>query len=199
MKSIVSLFPVLHIVLNWILCVEQVVWTALLPMQSLNIALARQTHPRHWMLYSGRAGNQTAWKMPVGNHRGSLTKQYSIIVMKPWIIASVTVILCHLNTCIFKGCSHHTQLLFWKLLEHFDYFEKRKENFQCCNGLIGDFYLKAKLLSTLWCVKWIYVSTLTLWGWVMYICIGKPTIMVQIMACRLVGTKPLSEPILEYC
>ena len=32
-----------------------------------------------------------------------------------------------------------------------------------------------------------------------YICVGKLTIMVQIMVCRLVGTKPLFQPMLEYC
>ena len=38
------------------------------------------------------------------------------------------------------------------------------------------------------------------WGWMMYICVSKLTIsLVQIMACRLDGAKPLSEPILEYC
>ena len=31
-----------------------------------------------------------------------------------------------------------------------------------------------------------------------FINVGKPS-LVQIMACRLLGTKPLSEPMLEYC
>ena len=35
-------------------------------------------------------------------------------------------------------------------------------------------------------------------GRVTLICISKLTIMDQIMACRLVGTKPLSEPMLRY-
>ena len=34
--------------------------------------------------------------------------------------------------------------------------------------------------------------------WRMYASINKPS-FVQIMACRLVGAKPLSEPTLEYC
>ena len=40
---------------------------------------------------------------------------------------------------------------------------------------------------------------LTHWGRVTHICVNKLTIMVQIMACRLAGAKPLSEPMLEYC
>ena len=36
------------------------------------------------------------------------------------------------------------------------------------------------------------------WGRVTHICISKLT-LVQIMACRLAGAKPLSEPMLEYC
>ena len=43
---------------------------------------------------------------------------------------------------------------------------------------------------------------LTQWGWVMHIYIYEslnyPS-LVQIMACCLVGTKPLSGPMLEYC
>ena len=32
-----------------------------------------------------------------------------------------------------------------------------------------------------------------------HICVNKLTSLVQIMACRLDGAKPLSEPMLEYC
>ena len=39
----------------------------------------------------------------------------------------------------------------------------------------------------------------TNWGRVTHKCVSKPTIIAQIMACRLVGAKPLSEPMLEYC
>ena len=39
---------------------------------------------------------------------------------------------------------------------------------------------------------------LTHWGRVTHICVGNLTIIGQIMACRLVGTKPSSEPTLEY-
>ena len=34
--------------------------------------------------------------------------------------------------------------------------------------------------------------------WRIYASVNKPS-LAQIMACRLVGTKPLSEPMLEYC
>ena len=40
---------------------------------------------------------------------------------------------------------------------------------------------------------------LTHWGRVTHICVGNLTILVQIMACRLAGSKPLSEPMMEYC
>ena len=50
-----------------------------------------------------------------------------------------------------------------------------------------------------------YVS-LTHWGRVTHICVGKLTIiinkipaLVQIMAWRRPGDKPLSEPVLEFC
>ena len=46
--------------------------------------------------------------------------------------------------------------------------------------------------SALWDVR-----CLTHWGRVTHICVGKLT-LVQIMACRLNGAKPLSEPMLEY-
>ena len=36
------------------------------------------------------------------------------------------------------------------------------------------------------------------WGRVTHICIIKKISLVQIMACRLFGTKPLSEPVLEF-
>ena len=39
---------------------------------------------------------------------------------------------------------------------------------------------------------------LTHWSRVTHICVSKLTIS-QIMACRLVGTKPLSKPIMVYC
>ena len=42
---------------------------------------------------------------------------------------------------------------------------------------------------------------LTHWGWVTHICVSNLTITgwtAQIMACRLAGAKPLSEPMLEY-
>ena len=41
---------------------------------------------------------------------------------------------------------------------------------------------------------------LTDWGWVMHICISDVTpSLIQTVACRLADTKPLSEPMLEYC
>ena len=40
------------------------------------------------------------------------------------------------------------------------------------------------------------LQVLTDWGQVTHICIGKPTSLVQIMACHLVGAKPLLEPML---
>ena len=46
------------------------------------------------------------------------------------------------------------------------------------------------------CIPWDKV--LTHWGRVTLICVGKLTIIVSIMACRLVGAKPLSEPMLAY-
>ena len=42
-------------------------------------------------------------------------------------------------------------------------------------------------------------SLLTHWGRVTHICVGNLTSLVQIMACRLDGAKPLPEPMLEYC
>ena len=44
-----------------------------------------------------------------------------------------------------------------------------------------------------------HVCRLTHWGRVTHICISDLTIIFQIMACRLVGAKPLSEPMLNYC
>ena len=41
-------------------------------------------------------------------------------------------------------------------------------------------------------------SLLTHWSRVTHWCVGKLS-LVQIMACRLDGAKPLSEPMLEYC
>ena len=43
-------------------------------------------------------------------------------------------------------------------------------------------------------------NELTHWGWVMHIFISTilPTLL-QIMACRLFGAKPLSKPMLPYC
>ena len=40
---------------------------------------------------------------------------------------------------------------------------------------------------------------LTHWGQVTHICISKKTSLVQAMACRLVGAKPLPEPMQDYC
>ena len=40
---------------------------------------------------------------------------------------------------------------------------------------------------------------LTHWGRVMHICIANLTTFLQIMACGLVGAKPSSEPMLQYC
>ena len=37
------------------------------------------------------------------------------------------------------------------------------------------------------------------WGRLTHICVGKLAISGSIMTCRLDGTKPLSEPVLEYC
>ena len=53
-----------------------------------------------------------------------------------------------------------------------------------------------------WMMPIYCISKLTHWGRVthIYVCVGKLTIiLVQIMACRLNGVKPLSEPVLEYC
>ena len=41
--------------------------------------------------------------------------------------------------------------------------------------------------------------SLTHWGRVTHICVCKFPSLVQIMACRPVGAKPLSKPMLEYC
>ena len=41
------------------------------------------------------------------------------------------------------------------------------------------------------------LQILTHWGRVTHICVDKS--LVQIMACRLIGAKPLSEPMLDYC
>ena len=43
-----------------------------------------------------------------------------------------------------------------------------------------------------------HTTLLTHWGRVTHICVSDLTTLVQIMACRLVGAKPLSEPMLEY-
>ena len=48
-------------------------------------------------------------------------------------------------------------------------------------------------------IKSSYLICLTHWGRVMHICFSKKKTFVQIMACRLIGAKPLSEPMLEYC
>ena len=44
-----------------------------------------------------------------------------------------------------------------------------------------------------------HMSQLTHWGRVTHICVSKIVIIGSDMACRLVGAKPLSEPMLEYC
>ena len=54
-----------------------------------------------------------------------------------------------------------------------------------------------------WC-KWnlcflYHEFVLTYWGHVTHICVSKLAILVQILACRLAGAKPLSESMLEYC
>ena len=41
-------------------------------------------------------------------------------------------------------------------------------------------------------------NEITHWGRVPHICVNKLTVIVQKMACRQVGTKPLSEPMREY-
>ena len=43
--------------------------------------------------------------------------------------------------------------------------------------------------------KWVF----THWGRVTHKCVNKVTIIGSEKACRLTGTKPLSEPMLEYC
>ena len=48
-------------------------------------------------------------------------------------------------------------------------------------------------------IKSSYLICLTHWGRVMHICFSKKKTFVQIMAFRLIGAKPLSEPMLEYC
>ena len=58
-------------------------------------------------------------------------------------------------------------------------------------------------LSLSWICRKDYKVNLTLWGWVTLIYMRQyhchiPTLL-QIMACRLFGTKPLSEPMLPYC
>ena len=47
-------------------------------------------------------------------------------------------------------------------------------------------------------VAWTVYIALTHWGRGTHICVSKLTIIVQIMACRLAGAKPLSEPTMEY-
>ena len=59
-----------------------------------------------------------------------------------------------------------------------------------------------------WHTFWSFVGTfidriisieLTQWGRITHICVSDITIMLQTRACRLVGAKPLSEPMLGYC
>ena len=40
---------------------------------------------------------------------------------------------------------------------------------------------------------------LTQWGLVMHICVSNLSIIGSHNGCRLVGAKPLSEPMTEYC
>ena len=42
------------------------------------------------------------------------------------------------------------------------------------------------------------LDALTRWGWVTHLCVRKLS-LVQIMACRLIGAKTLSNPMPEYC
>ena len=42
-------------------------------------------------------------------------------------------------------------------------------------------------------------TLITHWGWMTHICVGIWPPLVQIMACRLVGAKPFSEPMMGYC
>ena len=42
-------------------------------------------------------------------------------------------------------------------------------------------------------------SAMTQWGWVTHMCHQPRPSLVEIMAFRLAGPKPLSEPMLEYC
>ena len=44
----------------------------------------------------------------------------------------------------------------------------------------------------------IYIAWLIEGEWRIYASVNKPTLVYK-MACRLVGAKPLSEPMLEYC
>ena len=70
--------------------------------------------------------------------------------------------------------------------------------------------------SSLWCIHCIWLITMmrslhmahhfdafivsTHWGWVTHICVSKINHhWFKIMACRLIGTKPLSEPMLIHC
>ena len=55
------------------------------------------------------------------------------------------------------------------------------------------------ILRSIWRKYNSSVLGLTHWGRVTHICVGKKTSLVPMMACGLVGAKPLSEPMLKYC
>ena len=64
-------------------------------------------------------------------------------------------------------------------------------------SLYGLVYCISIVLHTHCALLWIF--GLTHWGRVTHICVSKFPSLVQIMACRLVGAKSLSEPVLECC
>ena len=48
-------------------------------------------------------------------------------------------------------------------------------------------------------ISWSFYLKGPHWGWVTHVCVSKLTSWVQIMACRLFSSKPLSKPMLSYC
>ena len=69
-----------------------------------------------------------------------------------------------------------------------------------CHLFFGNPSSKSSLLLTrsIWMIfRWNPVNSMRLTD--AYMSLGARPSLDQIMACRLVGTKPLSEPMLEYC
>ena len=126
-----------------------------------------------------------------------------------WIISFKCFIFCY-----FQILKHDSNCLviywstFWKLLS-MDVYSRLIYIMKCgqflriwfqwcasydCNQLVDSVVLTGKI--HIWKAPWL--STLTCWGWVTYICIKLKPILIQMMACHL-DAKPLTEPMLTYC